>query len=316
MKRYAYILTALVAAALTACSSDETTDATDGRLPILLQGAFGLEETRAATDVQGDVFYPNSAISVYIEENVQAGQTKTAYPNPMAFNVQGTAANLVPADGNYPFYPVSGNTVTVRAVYPASHTETSSFTVKADQTTLNNYLASDLIYGTVTTSASSTPVSMPFRHMMSKVVVNLLPADENVDLVNSVILFQGTKPTLTFTASTGKVGSVTGNTTDIVASNNGSDPFAIIVPPQTLRIGAQVMQITLRSGDVLKVNMGEQLAMEAGKVYTFTVNVTVDRTPATIAINESQLTEVTDWVDVYDENDIPTLETELEPEED
>ena len=320
MKKHAYLLIVIAAALLMAgCSGSEDATATldDGRLPILLQGTFGLEETtRAGADIQGDVFMPNSPISVYIEENVAQGQTKTAYPNPMAFNVQGTAASLVPADGNYPFYPVSGNSVTVRAVYPASHTTSSAFTVQIDQTTQASYLASDLIYGTVTASPTTSAVSMPFRHMMSKVVVNLLAADENVDLTNAVVYFKGAKPTQTFTASTGKVGNVTGNTTDILATNNGSEPFAIVIPPQTLQRGTQVLQITLRTGDVLKCNLGEILTLEQGKVYTFTVNVTVDRTPATIAINEAYLTEVTDWDHVNDASNVPTLETELEPEED
>lgn len=306
------ILTAIVALLTVACSSDEAAGtAADEPQAIQFRGGIGdmVLETRAGTGLQATAFEPNTRLGIYVNEQTTAYQTvpEAVYENPMIYSVWLVDGILRPVNGKYPYFPMSGNGVKVCAVYPESALTTTQFSVADDQSLSSGYLASDLMFATAETERTSDPVYLSFKHQLSKLVVNLIPADDEVDLSKSVITVKGVRKSIVSTPETATLGSVSGVAGDIKATSDGSKPCAVILPPQ--KKSGQLLEIALIAGDVLKVTLksNEALTMEGGKVYTINVPVTVDRTLTVLDLTatDGNPIEVADWEDDHDP--VPTL---------
>ena len=141
-----YLLFAAAALTLAACSNDENMDG-----PVAIRLSSSLEvQTRAATDIQGNAFETGQSVDVFIHEYVTSGSATTTYPQPLVYTT-GASGAMTPS--TQPYFPSSGNGVTICAYYPSDMVDnidagtTATFTVKDDQSLKENYMASDLMYG-------------------------------------------------------------------------------------------------------------------------------------------------------------------------
>ena len=158
---------------------------------------------------------------------------------------------------------ISTDPATIKGYYPDSARTASSFSVQADQTSDDNYKASDLLYAETTATKAAPSPTLTFTHKMSKVIVNVTPTS-GVSSVTSVTL-NNINRTVAFTPATGVLGALS-NPGDISMSNEG----AALIPPQTTNGDNNFLTIVTDVGTAYY-----KLAMEfvGGKVYTININV-------------------------------------------
>ena len=180
-----YLLFAAAALTLAACSNDENMDG-----PVAIRLSSSLEvQTRAATDIQGNAFETGQSVDVFIHEYVTSGSATTTYPQPLVYTT-GASGAMTPS--TQPYFPSSGNGVTICAYYPSDMVDnidagtTATFTVKVNQSLKENYMASDLMYGVPQNGnpvkRTTDAVRIGFTHLLSKVSVNLTAGDGNPNL--------------------------------------------------------------------------------------------------------------------------------------
>ena len=288
MKTRTIISAFAVLALLSACSADGDQKSqplaqdSDGRIPIMLSA--GSDDSRAAQGLQNTQFKKGQTLDVQIT----SADNLTGYDQ-LTYFAADNAGKLQPSKGVYPYYPTNGANVDIRAIYPTGNMSASSFSVtKVNQSSSEAYMASDLMFAKVTDIAPSTSaVLLTFRHLMTKIQVNLT-GEGGVVLTNSTVKILGVKTETAFNPQTGEVTveGASGTTSDIKMTNDGSQGCAAIIVPQTKPSG-YLLEIVLQNNDVLHYKTVQDIIFESGKVYTF--NVTV------IESNISVSTTVTDW---------------------
>ena len=291
-----YLLLAAAALAFAACGNDET-DNWNGEIR-LRSGLDVQQTTRAATNIQATQFDTNEQIDVYITE-ATTGTATTTYDSPLVYTV-GESGAL--STTKQPYYPSSGNGVNIFAVYPKGISLTSgsgSFTIKEDQSDDANYKASDLMYGApssnATVSRQKTAVSLQFKHLLSKVTVELKSGDGSPSLDGATVELTGVKPTTTLTA-TNSGGSInttaSGDTKAITVMKATSSVLSgsAIVIPQTL--ATTFIKVTLKDGGVLtsktltdssNSNISS-VVLASGKAYKYTITVNLTSLDVTSSI--------------------------------
>lgn len=278
------VCAAVAMAAFTACSSDEATQQTEQRLPILLTANSEAQTTRAGQGLQNTQFKKGQDIDVQITSQ----DNMTGY-DMLTYFTSDNAGTLQPKKGVFPYYPVNQAKVDIRAIYPAGYMNKSSFTVQnPSQAGDDAYMASDLMFAKVTDVEPQTDaVQLTFTHKMTKICVNLAK-EGGVTLTGATVKLLGVKTQTSFNAQTGEVttAGATGSPSDIVMTNNGSDPCAAIIVPQ-VKASGYLLEIVLANNDVLHYKTVQDIIFDTGKVYTF--NVTV------IESNISVSTTVSEW---------------------
>ena len=276
--------------AFVACSSDdgrqETAATADGRIPIQL--GYGLNVTRSATDLQDDAFDQSTVVDIKIE----ATDNKEKY-DLLQYQVTDLSGSLAPVKKVDPYYPTNGSTVDIYGIYPSGYLDAGSFTVQTTQLSDAQYQASDLIYGKVTAQAATQDkVTIPFRHLLSKVVVNLSAAgDEDIDQSEVRLLNVATKidmPSRGTLAEEADDSSRTG----ILMSTDGSISSATIIVPQEVPSGV-LIEVKLTNHDVVNYKTTQTTIFESGKKYTY--NITVVESGLEVK------TKVEDWLTTDDQ---------------
>ena len=264
------VCAAVAMAAFTACSSDEATQQTEQRLPILLTANSEAQTTRAGQGLQNTQFKKGQDIDVQITSQ----DNMTGY-DMLTYFTSDNAGTLQPKKGVFPYYPVNQAKVDIRAIYPAGYMNASSFTVQnPSQAGDDAYMASDLMFAKVTDVESQTDaVQLTFTHKMTKICVNLAK-EGGVTLTGATVKLLGVKTQTSFNPQTGVVttAGATGSPSDIVMTNNGSDPSAAIIVPQVKPSG-YLLEIVLANNDVLHYKTVQDIIFDTGKVYTFNVKV-------------------------------------------
>ena len=282
------LLSAFAALALlSGCNSDDKQQASsqndDGRVPILLSSGIG-GDTRASQGLQNTQFRKNQTLDVQITSQ----DNMTGY-DMLTYFASDNAGTLQPLKGVFPFYPTNGSPVNIRAIYPSGYMNSNNFSVtKINQTDADSYMASDLMFAKVEgVTTQSTAVQLTFRHLMSKIQVNLT-GEGGVTLTNSIVKLLGVKTETTFNPQTGEVNvaNATGASSDIMMTNNGAQGCAAIIVPQSKPSGF-LLEIGLQNNDVLHYKTVQNIVFEPGKVYTFNVKV--------IESDISVSTTVTPW---------------------
>lgn len=216
MKKSKTFFACAMLAALASCSNDhvlsqQSPTPSDPDV-INIVAASSKPVTRAANiaaDMQDTQFADNELINVYLSENT-TGTATTTY-NILRYKV----SNTTPSGGSgkvldlnmtdaptqtAPHYPISGNGIDAYALYPALGTSTpnyditsstNTFSVAENQKDIADYRKSDLMFGTNNwdtdnngapfASFSGTkkpkPVNLYFKHLLSKIIVKLLPGE-------------------------------------------------------------------------------------------------------------------------------------------
>ncbi len=293
MKRN-HLLLAAAALAFAACSSE--TDNWNGEIR-LRSGLDVQQTTRAATDIQSTQFDKNEQIDVYITE-ATTGKATTTYAQPLTYTT-GSEGAMTPS--TQPYFPTSGNGVNIFAIYPheTSIAANNTFTIKDNQSSDDNYKASDLMCGAPKdnnpVSRTKSAVVLTFKHLLSKVTVILQPGTGNPDLSDAVVKLKSVYPSTTLSANNtgGSIGTASGSATDItvMTAATGALSGSAVVIPQTL--ATSFIEVTLKNGGVLTSNSLtdssnnalNKVVLDGGKAYTYTIKVNLTSLDVTSSIS-------------------------------
>lgn len=302
------MLFAAAALVFAGCSKDENVDNWNGEIRLCSGLTVQQAGTRAATGIQSEQFDEDEKIDVFINEAVQSGQTATTtYPQPLVYTA-GTNGAMNPA--TQPYFPTSGNGVTISAYYPhgvvksLASNEPVTFSIKSDQSSEAEYKKSDLMYGKPASnpvSRTNSPVNIAFNHLLSKVTVELISGSGNPDLEGATVQLLNVLPNTSVTPAIGEISPATGTETDVTVFKATSDQLigSAVVVPQTLNKEVnnvrRFIKVTLKGGGTLyskdlkeegSNNPIQDIVMESGKVYKYTITVNLTSLNITSSITK------------------------------
>ena len=178
---------------------------------------------------------------------------------------------------------------TITAVYPRTtadeYNSTESFTISSDQSTAEGYTASDLLFAATTATPTENAVALPFKHALSKIVVNVVNnLDEEIENVwftdvYGSVTFDPKNPFATL--------AVSGEKGTVKAAKGTDGSYVLIVVPQENALPK--VALTTASGKQYTFVLEESVTFTSGKVRT--ADITVNEN----SIYTSFTTEITDW---------------------
>lgn len=273
---------------LTGCSADDGA-MTGGMTRNTVNMTASMLTTRTSSDVQDDALSSQVTVGVY---GLSDGDALLWNGDNAAYSVDG--GTLVAGNSSM-YWPESG-CITIHAYAPRQDgwsysTESRSFTVAANQSSEEGYLASDLLYAEASSSSMET-VNLGFRHLMARIVLTLA-VEEGMSLSNATVKITNTKPSVAFVPLTGEVGETSGSVQDIiigtgVSMNGGSDTrlYGVIIP-QTVGAGTSLIEVTERD-KIWRYHFADDVTFRSGRPYTLSVTVSADRVTSTISGNASE----------------------------
>ena len=288
--------------------------------------------TRAGSSVQSTQFDANENIDVFMRD---LGDASTYNPSMITYSTNGsgglsqtTVAHLywpkllrsLEIYGVYPHGSVTGAT-------PFDYDTEYSFTVRADQTAVADYKASDLMIGfpfnptpdvapcTLYQDGDEGTVNLDFKHRLTKILVTL-PIDDKIltgigRIVADDVAYSGTEDTkyarITLSNINRKISfkvyhATPGNDLGTaVAADEGpatvvsrGNDIAFIVPPQTIPAGTFITIDLITKGesevvtDTYTYSLTEALMLEPQKVYTY--NIGLNKPTVSVTVNS-----ITPW---------------------
>ena len=251
MKRHIlYIGVALSLLGLASCSNDDSTEApvSAGETPMTFDVVHPSQTRATATD-----FENGDKIGVYIAKADMpleiGGNALNNEPLTLTSGKWTPGKNLYWDDGTYNAY----------AYYPymnVTSIEDQPVSVATDQSTaetngtLSGYEASDLLYAkTSNVAASTSPVPLSFKHVMSKLTIRLVKGEdfEGEMPTDAEIFIHNTVPTATFDISAGIVTrDVKGKRATIKARQESNFQFGAIIVPQRLDNRVPLVEVIMK----------------------------------------------------------------------
>ena len=300
MKKHLLFSALTVAAALLVSCQKE-----GGKIPeqkeIRLSTTISRVDVKAAFPETDTQLADGTEVRVWVDETAE-----TAVPlyenNVFTANGEGGLYG-----GETMYYPASGNPVNIYALktnaaitgntYPAGALQHS---VSTDQTALEDFVSSDLLYADATSVTNDVEVvPLTFYHLLTKVQVAVTPSEGLVKEDISGLELNGVQIlaeyTLSKSVSPDAVEIVPeGEIRTIVIGHDISDNFetpayndAVIVP-QTLEAGTTFIVVTLLDGTRLAYQLPESATFTAQTAYQYHITVKRDGMVVT--------TSVTDWL--------------------
>src|SRR5574344_62102 len=298
MKKY-FILAAIAAVTLASCSTADDEVATNPSkttdpVAVTLSNSFSKPTTRAINDLQNEQIVSGVQVGVSV---FKTGKTtvEDGYGQTNVEFTAGASGVLTIATGSTMYYSTNSN-VDIYAYAPLQTVENIAtavdFTVRPNQSADLDYLASDLISAAKLENipSSSSEQNLTFTHKLSRIKVTLQAgASVSSDLLSSAtITIKNTKPTTTFTPSTGAITEAKGTAADITACTNSATGYAIIVP-QTLATGTQFINIHIGTKDyIYSIPDASDQTYTGGNQYSYTIQVNTN----SITL---QSTKITAW---------------------
>ena len=303
MKKF-YIL-ATVVIALAACSNEEESEKSwNGE--IRLSAVEAIQTRAAGQAIQSTVFDSGEEVDVFINED--ATSPSATYLQPIVYKTNSSGA-LTSTTSQY--YPQSGNGINIFAVYPSGvagedvEATEVEFSVKEDQSTEENYKASDLMVGSPASNPvakTSSNVELTFKHCLSKINLNILAGDGLTinDLNGAEVIIGGVNNSATFNVKTGEVtASTEAEGSGIIelgrmTVDNGAIAVSAIVIPQTIGVGTDLFKIVVgpdtRTPTVYVYTVQKAETFDTSAAYTY--NITVKKSGISISSPT-----ITDWTD-------------------
>ena len=244
--------------AATACTQDDLGGGTlpEGEYPLVIR-ATGLQAVATPastrTTVDGDWQGVQTVALSLGDETKEYSVTASATDG---YKTATLSNNLSP------FWWTSRNDITVSAWWPYDPTNISQMpavVVKADQSTANDFAASDYISAENQTVHFDNPI-LEFSHRTARITVNLREGAGINDLT-------GVKVYVTGLSTDG------GNPSSISTYAPGNDTYEALVAPQTVAAGEPFIQVNLNGG-TFYFRPKNEVVLEANSRYTYTVNVT------------------------------------------
>lgn len=260
MKKFLFSVVALAGLFLASCSSEPTQEVapvTKGGKVISLQASMA-DFTRA-TDT---AFETGDQIGLYIF-NPEAYLSNVAY----TFGANGFAAATEQV-----WYEDEALESQVVAYYPYS-TTVGSFTVKSVQTSHAAYTASDLMVASTTATPTEEAISLPFKHMLSK--VNLTIVNETEEAVTSVY-FADVAGTVSYDVKDAAATLKASGSMTIEAGKLEDGTYTLIVAPQSV---APTLAIITESGAQYNFKVENAVEFKAGTVSTASVKIEKQEDP-------------------------------------
>ncbi|MBP3497692.1 MAG: fimbrillin family protein, partial [Alistipes sp.] len=200
------------------------------------------------------------------------------------------------------FYYKDANTnIDLYAYYPFSHPQSVSayeFAVERDQNSATGYAQSDFLWAKAEGIVpSENKVRLGFRHRLALVNVVLAQgagfAEGEFESLSSSVLALNTTRTATIDLSTG-VATATGEAeAEGIVMKAGEENFRAIVVPQSVNGGTALFAITL-DGITYRFKRSEAVEYQAGKMHTFTIEISKKSTTGTYELNLIN-TAIEDW---------------------
>lgn len=268
MKRnsFLYAIAGIAVWGLASCSSSDNMhlEQTDGRVPVELTNNIIGAVTRAATTLNESALTTGD-ITVRTSEAYATAYTYTA-------GAEGAMTSTAPA-----YYPAGGASIDIVAYSPANANDGTSetFTVSADQSSDDAYIASDLLWAKAENkNSASGAVNIAFAHKMAKIIVNVT-AGNGISTIQSITL-KNIKRQCTFDYASGAVSDVAevSGATDVAVTTGGttaSSMGAACIPAQDL-IG-DFIEITTDKGTAT-YRLSSAKPVSAGNYYT--INLTLN----------------------------------------
>lgn len=292
MKRnsFLYAIAGIAVWGLASCSSSDNMhpEQTDGRVPVELTNNIIGAVTRAATTLNESALTTGD-ITVRTSEAYATAYTYTA-------GAEGAMTSTAPA-----YYPAGGASIDIVAYSPANANDGTSetFTVSADQSSDDAYIASDLLWSKAENkNSASGAVNIAFAHKMAKIIVNVT-AGNGISTIQSITL-KNIKRQCTFDYASGAVSDVAevSGATDVAVTTGGttaSSMGAACIPAQDL-IG-DFIEITTDKGTAT-YRLSSAKPVSAGNYYT--INLTLNLA----AVGTTNTIEA--WSDYGSVNILPT----------
>ena len=324
MKTRFLMATAAAAIVMVACNNEET-DNWAGEIR-LSSGLEAQQVTRSInTALQGGQIANGIKVGFFINEDVESDPA-TTYPQNLLYTADGKGG----FDGSTVYYPQSGNGVNIYAYAPwkdgLSLDGNYAFSIQQDQSTDENYLASDLLWGQPMKLKtddsgdyeSANPVkrtkenvNVTFKHLLSKIQIELTPEAGLTakDFRGATLTILNVKHSTSLILAEGTISEASGDPFDVTAATyedkeglTGENlKAAAIVVPQTIAKGTKFLKVTLKSGGELYYTLpsGESdadLVLKSGKIYKYDIKVKLTGLTVT--------SQITDWETIG--NGIPT----------
>lgn len=262
-------------AVATACQEPEAPVAPNGDLKIAVSAQ--MYNFTKATDT---AFEEGDQIGLYVvTNNAYINNAKYTYTNDALVaeteNFWHKGEN-VEADV-LAYYPYNAEATYNAAGYP--------FTVEADQSVEGGYAASDLLVAATTSFPTAETVALPFRHALSKVVINI---ESELDEAIQSVMFADVYGSATINLKHGTA-TVEGKQGIIKAAKVADkESYTLIVVPQE---GATPRILVTVEGDKqYNFNISAATDFEAGKVATANIALTKN------LVGTEFSAEITDWV--------------------
>lgn len=275
----------------TACTNETEELENSAKLPIRLSyTTLQAVDTRATAgqNLNEDFIESGKDVKVAI-----AAVTNSSSYTQYIFTTGASGVLNIPAE-NPPYYPLDGTNINIRAIYPADAAN-GTHTVLADQSSDDNYAASDLMLATPVNNKAKTAeaVELTFAHKMAKIKVDVTPGTA-VKQINSITLKQ-VKPTVNLDFLAGTVDAASGDATDIIiakeeATDGKKIQGAAVFPAQTLTGALLEIGVTMADNSTGTATYTvDSKAFAANNVYTLDITVNGPEVNASTAI--------TNWAD-------------------
>lgn len=319
MKTRFLMATAAAAIVMVACNNEET-DNWAGEIR-LSSGLEAQQVTRSInTALQGGQIANGIKVGFFINEDVASDPT-TTYTQNLSYTANGSGS----FNGSTVYYPQSGNGVNIYAYAPwkdgLSLDGNYAFSIQQDQSTDENYLASDLLWGQPMKLKtddsgdyeSANPVkrtkenvNVTFKHLLSKIQIELTPEAGLTaeDFRGATLKILNVKNSTSLTLADGAISAASGSPVEVTAAiyEDGKNlKAAAIVVPQTIAKGTKFLKVTLKSGGELYYTLPSgaddaDLVLKSGKIYKYDIKVKLTKLTVT--------SQITDWETIGEGNPV------------
>lgn len=347
MKKSDILIALLAVGMCAACTHDgeaivnmgqEVITPTNTNMPPELRLTYGAASTRAGSSVQSTEFEADEQIDVFMRDKTDGCATYPQLPLIYTSNGDGTLSyddssnrlfwpKLLHAFEIYGVYPhgsVSSSTKITEGVFdPFTYDTEYSFTVRADQTAVADYKASDLMIGfpsspepavvedlpcTLRQDGDEGTVNLYFKHRLTKILVTLQIDNKILTGIGKIVAedvaYSGTEDTkyarITLSNIKRKISFKVYGSPDLGEAVEATDGYgttvvsrgndiAFIVPPQTIPAGTFITIDLITKGeseevtDTYTYSLAESLTLEPQKVYTY--NIGLDKPTVSVTVN-------------------------------
>ena len=270
---------AAVAAFMFSCSENPTPEPEPTPTPPPTQEKWAINISTSITRATDTSFENGDKVGIYVVNQPNALKTSGNHVDNIGFTYSGSwsaATTIYWKDETtkadfYCYYPYASSISNIEA-YP--------FAVKADQSSVANYKASDFLWGKTTGVApTKDAVGITVKHAMSNVIVKLVAGNGYTaeDMASASVAICGLKTNSTINLASGVV-TATGDVAEITPMVENDYRRALVVPQ------------SISNADLIKVTIGDKgytlnqsIEFKSGKQHTCTL--TVERTNQGINIS-------------------------------